>query len=185
LVALETLRVSGKAEWGAWLDAHCLDTREVWLAIRKKGSTRLGLSLGEAVEEAIRHGWIDSQMKPLDADEYLLRFTPRRKDSPWSLRNRKVAESLMAEGRMTEAGLAQVEAAKGNGRWEIAYSSINPPTIPAYLEAVLRERGNFEKFKEMSNSAQLQYIYWIADAKRAETRARRIEETIKRILAGT
>jgi uncharacterized protein YdeI (YjbR/CyaY-like superfamily) len=180
VIALEPLRVSGKAEWGEWLDAHGSDTREAWLAIRKKGSKRPGLSLGEAVEEAIAHGWIDSQMNPLDADEYLLHFTPRRKDSPWSLRNRKIAETLISERRMTKAGLAQVEAAKRNGRWEIAYSSIEPPTIPAYLEALLRERGMFEKFKEMSNSDQLQYIYWIADAKRAETRARRIEETIKR-----
>lgn len=177
---MEPLRVSGKAEWSEWLDDHGSDTREAWLAIRKKGSKLPGLNLGEAVEEAIAHGWIDSQMKPLDAEEYMLHFTPRRKDSPWSLRNRKIAEMLISEGRMTEAGLAQVEAAKMNGRWEIAYSSVETPTIPAYLEAVLRERGMFEKFKAMSNSNQLQYIYWIADAKRPETRARRIEETIKR-----
>jgi uncharacterized protein YdeI (YjbR/CyaY-like superfamily) len=181
LVALEPLRISGKAEWGEWLDAHGSETREAWLTIKKKSSKRPGLSLHEAVEEAIAHGWIDSQMKPLDADEFILRFTPRRSDSPWSLRNRKIAEMLLVEGRMTKAGLVQVETAKSNGRWEIAYSSIDPPTIPAYLETALRERGVFEKFKAMTNSFQLQYIYWITDAKRPGTKARRIDETIKRV----
>jgi uncharacterized protein YdeI (YjbR/CyaY-like superfamily) len=184
VVSLEPLRVSDRVEWCEWLDAHESDTREAWLAIKKKGSKRPGLSLGEAVEEAIAHGWIDSQMKPIDADEFMLHFTPRRRDSPWSLRNRKIAERLITEGCMTEAGLAQVEAAKRNGRWEIAYSSQEPPTIPAYLEAALKERGMFEKFKALSNSAQLQYIYWIADAKKPETRERRIDETIRRALTG-
>ena len=78
---IEPLHISDRVEWGLWLVAHNSGTCEVWLAIRKTGSRRPGVSIDEAIEEAIAHGWIDSQMKPLDADEYVLRFTPRRDKS--------------------------------------------------------------------------------------------------------
>ncbi len=177
----EPLRVADREGWAKWLQAHHAGAREVWLTIRKKRSKHPGVFLDEAVEEAIVHGWIDSQMKPLDADEYLLRFTPRRDDSPWSLRNREIAERLIAEGRIKEVGLACVEAAKRNGRWDAAYSSKEPPKIPADLEDALRKRGALKRFRATSNSNQLQYIFWIAEAKRPETRVRRIKVTIDRI----
>ena len=174
----EPLRVADREAWANWLEAQHAEARGVWLTIRKKGSMHSGVFLGEAVEEAIIYGWIDSQMKPLDADEYLLRFTPRRDDSPWSLRNREMAERLVTEGRMKEAGLARVEEAKRNGRWGAAYSSKEPPKIPTDLENALKKRGALDRFRATSNSNQLQYIFWIDEAKRPETRAKRIRETI-------
>jgi uncharacterized protein YdeI (YjbR/CyaY-like superfamily) len=181
----EPLRVADWGEWVRWLAAHKAETREVWLAIRKKRSKLPGVGIEDAIDEAIAHGWIDGQMRPLDADEYLLRFTPRRDESPWSLRNRRVAERLIAEGRMTEAGLACVEAAKRNGKWDSAYSSLAPPRVPVDFEAALRGRGAWDRFTTMSNSAQLQYIFWIDQAKRPETRARRIAEAVKRLIQDT
>ena len=177
----EPLHVVDREAWANWLKSHHAGARGVWLIIRKKGLMHPGVFLDEAVEEAIVHGWIDSQMKPLDADEYLLRFTPRRDDSPWSLRNREIAERLVAEGRMKEAGLARVEEAERNGRWGAAYSSREPPKIPADLEDALRKRGALKRFRATSNSNQVQYIFWIAEAKRPETRARRRKVTIDRI----
>jgi uncharacterized protein YdeI (YjbR/CyaY-like superfamily) len=177
----EPLRVVDREAWANWLKSHHTGARGVWLIIRKKRSMHPGVFLDEAVEEAIVHGWIDSQMKPLDADEYLLRFTPRRDESPWSLRNREIAERLVAEGQMKEAGLARVEEAKRNGRWGTAYSSKEPPKIPADFEDALKKRGALEHFRATSNSNQLQYIFWVDEAKRQETRARRIKVTIDRI----
>ena len=174
------LRATDAGEWAHWLESHT-EAREVWLIIRKKGSRHPGVGIEEAIEEAIAHGWIDSLMRPLDTDEYLLRFTPRRGDSPWSLRNRSVAERLITEGRMTEAGIACIEAAKRNGRWNSAYSSLTPPKIPQDLEDTLRYSGQLERFKSLSNSAQLQYIFWIDQAKRSETRKKRIAEVVERI----
>ncbi len=177
----DVLHVADRDEWVYWLAANSDGTRDVWLAIRKKGSRCPGVGIEEAIEEAIAHGWIDSQMKPLDTDEYILRFTPRRDDSPWSLRNRRVAEGLITEGRMTEAGLACVEAAKRNGRWGSAYSSLTPPKIPVDFEAALKGCGAWGRFRTMSNSAQLQYVFWIDHAKRPETRAKRIAETVEKV----
>jgi uncharacterized protein YdeI (YjbR/CyaY-like superfamily) len=134
------LRATDAGEWARWLETHT-EAREVWFIIRKKGSRHSGVCIEEAIEKAIAHGWIDSQMRPLDADEYLLRFTPRRDDSPWSLRNRSVAERLLNEGRMTEAGITSIEAAKRNGRWDSTYSSLTSPKIPEDLGSIEVQRA--------------------------------------------
>ncbi len=174
------LRFTDAGEWRLWLEANP-KAKAVWLTIRKKGSMRLGIGYEEAVEEALAHGWIDSKMKSVDADEFIQRFTPRRDDSPWSLRNKEIAERLIAEGRMTQPGLVCIETAKKNGWWDSAYTSKIPPKVPDYIEAELMKWNAWEKFSALSNSARLQYVYWIEEAKRPETRMRRIIKTVERI----
>jgi uncharacterized protein YdeI (YjbR/CyaY-like superfamily) len=176
----EPLRFTGADEWRRWLEAN-KGAREVWLTIRKKRSRRPGISYEEAVEEALAHGWIDSKMKSVDSEAFIQRFTPRRSNSPWALRNKVIAERLISEGRMTGPGLECIKAAKSNGWWDSAYTSKTPPKVPVYIEAELKKQNAWEKFNTLSNSARLQYVYWIEEAKRPETKMRRIVETIERI----
>ena len=104
-------------DWRAWLEANHPTEEDVWLMIYKKHAATPSVTLQEAMQEAICFGWIDSSMQPIDGERYALRFTPRRKTSNWSERNKGWAAKLIQEGRMAEAGLAKIEEAKQNGRW--------------------------------------------------------------------
>ena len=107
-------------EWRRWLETHH-DTHDgAWVLIAKKGATRPGVSLTEATEEALCFGWIDSAMRPVDEERYALRYTPRRPKSNWSEVNKAHAERLIEQGRMTDAGLARIQDAKRDGRWDPA-----------------------------------------------------------------
>jgi uncharacterized protein YdeI (YjbR/CyaY-like superfamily) len=107
-------------EWRAWLEENHSSTEDVWLMIYKKHAETPSVTVQQAMQEAICFGWIDSSMQPIDEERYALRFTPRRKTSNWSERNKGWAAQLIEEGRMTEAGLAKIEEAKQNGRWDKA-----------------------------------------------------------------
>lgn len=127
------------------------------------------------MEEAICFGWIDSKMTPLSNDSFLLRFTPRRVGGLWSKRNRDVAERLMSEGQMDESGLAAIDDAKKSGRWDSAYSSLTPPKVPLDLERALKSNVTaWERFQHLSNTGMLRYVIWVNEAKRPETRKKRI-----------
>jgi uncharacterized protein YdeI (YjbR/CyaY-like superfamily) len=114
----DPLACSSVEEWRRWLERHHDTETGVWLLIAKKRATRPGPSLVEATEEALCFGWIDSAMRPVDDETYVLRYTPRRAKSAWSDVNKARAERLIAEGRMTQAGLARIDEAKRDGRWE-------------------------------------------------------------------
>ncbi|HEX5936114.1 MAG TPA: hypothetical protein VFZ75_00255 [Actinomycetota bacterium] len=114
----DPLGCSSAEEWRRWLERHHDVDDGVWLVISKKHATTPGVGLVAATEEALCFGWIDSAMRPVDDETYVLRFTPRRAKSAWSEVNRARAERLMAEGRMTEAGLARIVEAKRDGRWD-------------------------------------------------------------------
>ena len=116
----EPLHFTTAEEWRAWLEGNHATQGQAWLIINKKDSGTPSVSVQQTVEEALCFGWIDSAMQPIDAERYALRFTPRRKGSNWSERNKGRAAKLIAEGRMTEAGLAEIEEAKRNGRWDAA-----------------------------------------------------------------
>lgn len=105
-------------EWRAWLEEHHADEDGAWLTISKKGATTSSVALVPATEEALCFGWVDSAMQPIDDERYALRYTPRRKGSNWSAVNRARAKRLIEEGRMTDAGLAAIEEARRDGRWE-------------------------------------------------------------------
>ena len=168
-------------EWRRWLSDNQSEAPEIWVVIQKKRSKKLGLRYEEAVDEAVCFGWIDGKMNRIDEDSFILRFSPRRKNSIWSRLNRERAERMIAAGRMAEAGLTSIEEAKSNGRWDSAYSSREEPDVPEDLEAVLRRSPPaWKNFNEFPNSTKFQYVHWVEDAKREKTRLRRIGEVVLR-----
>ena len=173
------------SELEAWLGEHAEDSDGIWLKFAKKGSGIRSVVYPEALESALCHGWIDGQVKRLDDDYYLQRFTPRRARSKWSKRNRKMAERLIAEGRMSPAGLAEVERAQRDGRWEEAYDSPSTATVPADFQAALdAEPAAAEFFSGLGSTKRYPFLYRIQDAKRPETRAKRIAEYVELLRAG-
>jgi len=168
------------SEWRGWLERNHPNATGVWVTLQKAGSPCAGIRYDEALDEALCYGWIDGKMRRIDDHQFIQWFSPRRGGSPWSRRNRERAEKLIEEKRMTEAGYAEVEKARGNGRWEKAYSSRRPPEVPGDLMEALRASPKaHENFMGFSNSARLMYSYWVGDAKRPETRARRIARVVE------
>ena len=173
-------------EWRLWLEENHSSEKEVWVVIQKKKSQRTGLRYEEAVEEAVCFGWIDSKMQSVDAKSFRQRFSPRKKNSIWSKKNKQTAKKMIKAGKMTEAGLAEINKAKENGNWDKAYTSKTAPTIPADLkEALKQNQSAWKNFGKFSNSQKLQYVYWIEDAKKTETRQKRIAEVVKRAVSNS
>jgi uncharacterized protein YdeI (YjbR/CyaY-like superfamily) len=166
---------SSRDAWEAWLEGQHTASEGLWLKIAKKRSGIETVSYDEAVEVALCYGWIDGQVRRFDEDYYLQRFTPRRPRSRWSKVNRKKATELIKRGKMEAAGLREVERAKADGRWEAAYDAPSTATVPDDLR---RELEKNEKAREFFSGldARNRYaiLYQIQDAKRPETRARRI-----------
>lgn len=179
------LTLKSRDEWSSWLASHHGSEAEVWLKIKKAASKEAGVNLADAVTEALRFGWIDSRMRSLDEEGYILRFSPRKPDSVWSAVNRKRVEALTEAGLMTEAGLAAVSAAKESGHWQTAYSSREKPELPSDLKAELEASPPaLENFSSWSNSDQLQAVFWIGQAKRTQTRVNRIKDIASRAKSG-
>jgi uncharacterized protein YdeI (YjbR/CyaY-like superfamily) len=181
-----TLIVIDAAAWVAWLASNHEQSPGVWLGLAKKGTTEpTSLTYDEALEEALCHGWIDGQVRRLDARVYRQRFTPRRPRSAWSKRNVGIVERLTGEGRMRPAGIAVVERAKADGRWEQAYAGQASIEVPADLATALRAQPAAQAMWEVLTS-QNRYavLYRIDNAKRADTRARRIEQFVAMLARG-
>ena len=173
------------AEMQAWLEEHGQASDGIWLKFAKKGSGLRSVVYAEAVEIALCHGWIDGQVKRLDEQHYLQRFTPRRPRSKWSKLNRDKAERLIAEGRMRPAGLREVERAREDGRWDEAYDSATTATVPDdFREALDAEPAAREFFESLGNTKRYAFLYRIRDAKRPETRAKRIAEYVELLRVG-
>jgi uncharacterized protein YdeI (YjbR/CyaY-like superfamily) len=165
------------AEWEAWLDAEHASSDGVWIKFAKKGSGIDSVSYPEAVEIGLCFGWIDSQMKSLDERFYIQKFTPRRAKSKWSRVNREKIEELTKQGRMKPAGLAEVELAKADGRWEAAYSSPANVEVPDDLQKALDASPKAAEFWAVLNkSNRYAIVYQLEDAKKPETRTRRLEK---------
>lgn len=157
----------------------------MWLKIPKKDRGKAGPTYREALEEALRFGWIDSQKAKLDDDFYLQRFTPRGPQSRWSKINRKNVEALIAAGRMMPAGMKEVDAAKRDGRWKKAYASQSSAKVPADLKAALDANPKARAFfAELNAQNRFSILYRIQDAKRPETRARRIAKFVEMCARG-
>lgn len=161
-------------EWRSWLRSNHRRSKGIWVAIQKKNSKNEGLRYIEAVEEAICYGWIDSTVRRLNEDFFIQWYSPRREDSVWSLINKKRAIELNKKGMMTNSGLKSVEVAKRTGKWQIAYSSRSPVKVPDEISRALRNHGVLKEFNLLTQSRKLQYVYWIEQARRQETRDRRI-----------
>jgi uncharacterized protein YdeI (YjbR/CyaY-like superfamily) len=150
----------------------------------KKHVARPSVTLAEAVEEALCFGWIDGHLQRIDDESHALRFTPRGRRSVWAQSNKDRVERLIREGKMTPAGLAAVEAAKASGEWEAASAREEVGVVPEDLVRALREGEAYETFTSLPPSHRKQYLYWVDDAKRDETRQRRIAETVRRVREG-
>ncbi len=165
------LSLASREDWRSWLSQNATQSKAQWVVIFKKNAATTGLRLDEAVEEAICFGWIDGMMKGVDDEKFLLKIGPRTKKSIWSAINKARAETLIAEGKMTAAGLAKIQEAKQNGQWDAAYSSKEPAEMPADLRVALqKDQEALHNFNAFSNSTQFQYVYWINSAKTDPTR---------------
>jgi uncharacterized protein YdeI (YjbR/CyaY-like superfamily) len=180
------LTVADVAAWRAWLGERYEESKGVWLCLAKKGTTEpTSLTYDEALEEALCHGWIDGQVRRLDERTYRQRFTPRRARSAWSRRNVDIVERLGSEGRMKPAGVAAVERAKAGGRWEAAYSGQAAMEVPADLAAALSAEPAAQAMFEILTSQNRYAVLLRTDsAKRADTRARRIERFVAMLARG-
>lgn len=168
-----------------WLEANHATEPELWLKIFKVASGRKTISWQEAVIEALCWGWIDGIRKSLDESAYLQRFTPRRKGSNWSQRNRESAERLIKEGRMREPGLEHVRAARADGRWEAAYAPASEMTVPDDFMAALAECPRAREFFETLNRQNLFAIaYRLQTARKPETRRKRIDQFLTMLKNG-
>ena len=172
-------------ELEAWIDEHGEESDGIWLKFAKKDSGIESVFYAEAVEIALSHGWIDGQAKRFDDHHYLQRFTPRRPRSKWSRINREKAERLIAEGRMGAAGLREIERAKEDGRWDDAYDSPSTATVPDDFQVALdAEPAAAEFFASLGSTKRYSFLYRITDAKRPETRAKRIAEYVELLARG-
>lgn len=178
---MKPLTFANAQEWREWLEQHHGQEDGVWLTIRKKGSPGPGVYLDDAVDEALCFGWINGQQRSRDARTYTQWFSQRRQGSLWSLINKNRALSLIEEGRMAEAGLAKIEEAKQNGRWAAAYTSRERLPVPPDLSEALKQNPTaWENFRRFSPSVQTNYVGWVEEAKRPETRERRIAQVVVR-----
>lgn len=161
--------------WSEWLEAHHASSRGVWLKIAKKGSNSMSLTYPAALDVALAWGWIDGQKNKFDDAWWLQRFTPRTTKSPWSKINRAKAEALIASGRMEAPGLAEVERAKRDGRWECAYDGARSSSVPADLAAAFARNARARAFFDALDGAnRYAILYRVQTAKKPETRAERI-----------
>jgi uncharacterized protein YdeI (YjbR/CyaY-like superfamily) len=183
---LPELLVGDAFAWREWLHRHHADSNGVWLRLAKKSRTEpTSLTYDQALEEALSFGWIDGQIRRGDETSYPQRFTPRRSRSVWSNRNASIAGRLMAEGRMHAAGLAEVERAKTDGRWEAAYDGEASMEVPADLAAALaREPRAQAMFEILTRQNRYSVLYRINGAKRLDTRARRVEQFVAMLARG-
>ena len=176
---LPILAFATHGAWKAWLDEHHAASEGLWLKIAKKGSGIETVSYPEALEVALCYGWIDGQKASFDDRYWLQRFTPRRSRSKWSKVNRQKATELIERGAMKPAGLREVERAKADGRWDAAYDAQSTATVPDDLRRELEKNDAAREFFQTLNSAnRYAILYQIGDAKKPETRARRIEKFV-------
>lgn len=178
----KVLHAKNQGEWRAWLKKNYRSAKEVWLTVYKKHVPNPPILYEAAVEEAVCFGWIDGQMRRIDDDTFIQRFTPRKPDSLWSESNIKRVKKMIKEGKMTEDGLKLYQAAMQAGQLVPSSSNFS---VPRDLETALkRNREAWRNFKNLAPSAQLMYVYWVDTAKTQETRQDRIAETVKRVAQG-
>ena len=185
-VELPELVVRDATAWRRWLGKHHAQPEGVWLVLAKKGTTKpTSLTYDKALDEALCHGWIDGQVGRRDDGTYRQRFTPRRRRSAWSKRNTDKAERLLAEGRMHPAGIAEMERAKADGRWDAAYGGSAEIEVPPELAAALAANPKAQAmFEALSSRNRYAILYRLRTAKRADTRTRRVDQFVAMLARG-
>lgn len=171
-------------DWEKWLQANHQTTPGIWIKFAKKDSGIVSTNYAEALDVALCYGWIDGQSKSIDHTYYMQKFTPRRAKSIWSQRNVGKTQELIAAGRMQPAGLAQIEAAKKDGRWDAAYGG-SKAQVPPELQAALDKNPKAKAFFEsLSATSRFPFYFRIQTAKRPETKQARVEAFIAMLEAG-
>ena len=183
---LPELTVADAGAWRAWLGEHDGSSTGVWLVLAKRDTTQpTSLTYDQALDEALCHGWIDGQVQRRDDATYRQRFTPRRARSVWSARNVGIAGRLITDGRMRPSGLAEIERARADGRWEAAYAGPAKAEVSADLIAALAAEPRAQAmFDILTSQNRYAVLYRIATAKRAETRANRIAQFVAMLARG-
>lgn len=171
--------------WRIWLETNHANTDGILLRIYKKDSGRKTVTYAEALDEALCFGWIDGQKKAYDTESYLQKFTPRRPKSLWSKRNQDHVSRLIKEKRMTAAGLAEITAAKKDGRWAHAYDAPSTMTVPEDFLKALRKDTKAHAFFKTLNKANTYAIAWrLQTARKPETRAKRMASLLAMLREG-
>ena len=182
---LPTVSFATADEFADWLAEHHATAGGLWLKIAKKSAGTSTLDYAGALEVALCWGWIDGQKKSLDDTHWLQRFTPRSARSKWSRINRDKAEALIASGRMQPSGLAEVDKAKSDGRWEAAYEGSRSASVPDDLAGALAKNpAAAALFESLDSRNRYSILYRIQDAKRPQTRAARIEKYVAMLARG-
>ncbi len=177
---MKKVNVTTRSQWRRWLaENHDKEKDGIWLVFQRSETGRPSLEYEDSVEEALCFGWIDSIIKRTDDHTYCRKFTPRKDGSRWSDTNKKRVEKIIKEGRMTEFGLVKVEAAKRSGRWETNPRLVVSLDVPRDLsKALARNRTAKDFFGKLAPTYQKHFIGWIITAKRPETRAKRLKESL-------
>ncbi len=166
-------------DWESWLDGHCLEQEGVWLKVAKKNSGSVSVTYFEALDAALCYGWIDGQKRSYDERYFLQKFTPRRPRSIWSKINVEKVARLTSAGKMKPSGLAAVEAAKADGRWERAYDSHSTAEMPADFRLLLEANPKAKAFFEGLNKTNRYAVLWrIQTAAKPEVRIARMEKIV-------
>lgn len=182
---LPIVRFDSREAYVGFLEREGASAPGLWAKIAKKGSGESTATYAELVDVSLRHGWIDSQVRRYDERFYVQRFTPRRPRSKWSRINRDSAERLIAAGEMRPGGLAEVERARADGRWEAAYEPPSTIEVPEDLRAALdAEPRAAALFAELTKSNRYSILFRVHEAKRADTRARRISNYVAMLARG-
>jgi uncharacterized protein YdeI (YjbR/CyaY-like superfamily) len=174
----------GPAAFETWLEKNADTADEVWVKFAKKGTGVRSLDWAGAVEVVLCFGWIDSQVRRLDENWYVQRFTPRRPRSNWAKLNRVKVEKLIAEGRIRPRGMAEVEKAKADGRWEAAYDSPSTASIPDDLAAALEAAGARAAFDALDSQNRYAVLHRVQTVKTPAGRAKRIAALVDLIASG-
>ncbi len=182
---LPILLFATPAELEAWLEENHAGCDGIWLKIAKKGAPEPSVTYAEALELALCFGWIDSQKRGHDETHFLQRFTPRRPRGKWSRINREKAEALIATGEMRPTGMAEVKAAKADGRWDAAYEGQRTAKVPDDLQRQLDASPKAaEFFASLDSANRYAIIYRLNDAKKPETRERRLRKFVAMLERG-
>lgn len=172
--------------WRAWLDEHEGVSDGVWLMLAKKGTTSpTSLSYAQALDEALCSGWIDGQIKSIDESIFMRRFTPRRKYSLWSTRNIEHIQRLSDEGRIRPSGVAEIERAKSDGRWDAAYAGSASMEVPGDLTIALAQDDAARRtFESLNSQNRYSILHRVTTARTPETRARRLARALEQLARG-
>jgi uncharacterized protein YdeI (YjbR/CyaY-like superfamily) len=181
----QALRFAHQAEWAQWLAQHHASSGGVWLVHAKKGNADPTVSYAEALEVALCFGWIDSRKEALDSGHFLQRWTPRSSKSIWSRVNRDHVLRYIEQGKMQPAGLAEVERARADGRWDAAYDSVSAAAVPPDLQAALDANPAAAAFfPALTSQNRYAILFRLQTAKKPETRAARLEKFVAMLARG-